>query len=711
MASVRRCTGGLTTALRRVPLLTDGHRSQFLRTEPLAEPRCFVSLPARPAGRAADCRRRAPRGEIPALGSGSSGRGERARASRATVAAILGAIAIYLCRQMQFSGGTGAFTTTLGTPREDEKKKRTPRDAPVYVQLTWSRAAVAGSLGEAIKSRAPFSGRSHSRGAVPADVTFSDALAMSDCLSLEATTAEIARRLRAVTDAANGMASFSGGRRERVARIEEINREHAEVMCALNIWRQAIGDAPRQPAQTSGKLDCVTQNLEDEEEDAGDVRGSEDAGAFWQSLDAQTIADVKERLVSSSDASGCHRFCKNEKMRIANRPFRINIIAWALEHGSLPGSGTRLQKICDEPRCYACWVLTTQGHGADGATEGDWAYAAYLLKKGSRDENGHRLWTGVVDEYGYGRCGWRGIGWLTHRLAFLVSRPLHDLPDGHNVVRHGNGCPPNCILSRHLSSGTRMDNAADMLRDGTRPAGEKHYRTTLTRADVEEILKTKGVLTQEERAKRFGIARTTVSSIDCGATWGAPGSARRKRKKKKRSEMVAPDYDEWLDILRSKSREVPLAEDDPIRDLGINSPHWIHRGGLTPNGYALVSLDGRQDRAHRYALEAKLRRQLKDGEHARHLCGRGELKSCYSPDHLVAGSAADNAKDAIWHGTIKKGEQHQSARLTDAAVAEIRAASSAGRPNIVLAREYGVNPSSISNIIHKRMRVDSADSM
>ena len=62
-------------------------------------------------------------------------------------------------------------------------------------------------------------------------------------------------------------------------------------------------------------------------------------------------------------------------------------------------------------------------------------------------------------------------------------------------------------------------------------------------------------------------------------------------------------------------------------------------GPVDKDGYGMVKMNGTQTRAHRVALELHLKRRLKKGEVAMHLC---HTPGCYEAKHLQAGTVADN---------------------------------------------------------------------
>lgn len=75
---------------------------------------------------------------------------------------------------------------------------------------------------------------------------------------------------------------------------------------------------------------------------------------------------------------------------------------------------------------------------------------------------------------------------------------------------------------------------------------------------------------------------------------------------------------------------------------------------------------------------------------------------CCNPAHLRDGTAADNAADSIADGSIRRGAQINTTKLTQEDVRAIRAARVAGRSGRSLAREYGVSKTTIAHIFQGR---------
>lgn len=134
---------------------------------------------------------------------------------------------------------------------------------------------------------------------------------------------------------------------------------------------------------------------------------------------------------------------------------------------------------------------------------------------------------------------------------------------------------------------------------------------------------------------------------------------------------------------------------------------WTWRGGKGDKGYGVVSLFGKDFRAHRmaYLLE------VGGIPHGLCVCHACDNPSCVRPDHLFLGTHADNMQDARAKGRLRgghgggpgghigHGENNPHHRLTLADVERIRALLASGPINMAaLARSYGVHPQTIYQI-------------
>lgn len=191
---------------------------------------------------------------------------------------------------------------------------------------------------------------------------------------------------------------------------------------------------------------------------------------------------------------------------------------------------------------------------------------------------------------------------------------------------------------------------------------------------------------------------------------------------------------------RPQRKKKPTAEDIRRDALGrflsnaeSSEPDWcwFWLGCRDPQGYGLLSVEGRNKKAHRLSWEF-FRGPIPDGRMVCHDCPDGDFPGCVNPHHLFVGTAEDNSHDSKrkgrtaigdrngsrryperlrppWKGRkmdeahramVPRGERHGAAKLTDVQALEIRERTSRGAVQRQLAREYGVSSSAIANIVH-----------
>jgi DNA-binding transcriptional regulator YiaG len=121
---------------------------------------------------------------------------------------------------------------------------------------------------------------------------------------------------------------------------------------------------------------------------------------------------------------------------------------------------------------------------------------------------------------------------------------------------------------------------------------------------------------------------------------------------------------------------------------------WTWAGARHKQGYGFFRLDGRNQYAHRMAYEL-FKGPVPEGLFVCHHC---DNPSCVNPEHLYAGTRADNARDAVErerYRPARRGEANEQVKLTEAAIHDIR---SKRAPQRELANLYGVSQSLISRI-------------
>ena len=130
-------------------------------------------------------------------------------------------------------------------------------------------------------------------------------------------------------------------------------------------------------------------------------------------------------------------------------------------------------------------------------------------------ESGCWLWTGAVDDCGYGRIAVNKINKTAHRISW----PLHkgDIPKNMCVC---HVCDvPSCVNPNHLFLGTHASNMKD--RDekerGYVPHGTQHWKCKLKETEVIKIFNDPRHRT--EIANDYSITKENVTAIKSGRNW------------------------------------------------------------------------------------------------------------------------------------------------------------------------------------------------
>ena len=128
---------------------------------------------------------------------------------------------------------------------------------------------------------------------------------------------------------------------------------------------------------------------------------------------------------------------------------------------------------------------------------------------------------------------------------------------------------------------------------------------------------------------------------------------------------------------------------------GTRPPHRL-AGFPNADGYVEVrpSIDGKSKTLAVHVLIAKA--FLGPRPPGFHVCHRNGIKTENQPGNLMYGTPAENARQAVVHGTVARGGRQHLAKLTSEQVQQIAARRKAGERLIDLASEYGVSVSTIS---------------
>jgi hypothetical protein len=121
-------------------------------------------------------------------------------------------------------------------------------------------------------------------------------------------------------------------------------------------------------------------------------------------------------------------------------------------------------------------------------------------------------WPFALDHGGYGAVWIDGKLRKAHRYVCELVNGPPPTPEHHAAHACGKG-DEGCIAPAHLSWKTRKENEADKLIHGTRHRGEQCSYSKITDAQVREILRLKGTMSQREIGFIFGVSHSRVGNI------------------------------------------------------------------------------------------------------------------------------------------------------------------------------------------------------
>lgn len=132
---------------------------------------------------------------------------------------------------------------------------------------------------------------------------------------------------------------------------------------------------------------------------------------------------------------------------------------------------------------------------------------------------------------------------------------------------------------------------------------------------------------------------------------------------------------------------------------------WTGSRNLNRGGYGFLTVweNNRHQvvLAHRLSWELANGRPVPDGLFILHSC---DNPPCVNPAHLRAGTHLENMADAVRRGRTnpQRGEASVKAKLTTAAVLDIRRRRAAGESREVLAAEYGIHREYVTSLVSRK---------
>ena len=154
---------------------------------------------------------------------------------------------------------------------------------------------------------------------------------------------------------------------------------------------------------------------------------------------------------------------------------------------------------------------------------------------------------------------------------------------------------------------------------------------------------------------------------------------------------------------------------EKVEKLGTEAGCWLWTSAIHTEGYGMLYLNGKAVRAHRIMWEITYG-PVPQGLFVLHRC---DLRCCVNPAHLFLGTNQDNVDDMMRKGrhrkpdpeflsarlreTVRKGEEHSSAKLTEEQALEIvRRYKAGGETHRSLGKEFGTDHTTIGDILRKQ---------
>lgn len=145
------------------------------------------------------------------------------------------------------------------------------------------------------------------------------------------------------------------------------------------------------------------------------------------------------------------------------------------------------------------------------------------------------------------------------------------------------------------------------------------------------------------------------------------------------------------------SRQQKLGPEAILRNMTLGDGGcWVWLRGKTGSGYGVVTVGGKYWLAHRLSYNIFKGGPVESARTiVRHSC---DNRACVNPDHLLAGSVADNSRDAVERHRVDHGSSRYNAKLSERDIPNIRDLLGQNISCSEIGRRFGVSGRAISFI-------------
>jgi hypothetical protein len=343
-------------------------------------------------------------------------------------------------------------------------------------------------------------------------------------------------------------------------------------------------------------------------------------------------------------------------------------------------------------------------------------YTQMIHNNSTLESNGCRIWMHKFNEAGYPMMSLNRKPKSVHKLSCELKTGK-SIPS-YLHVRHlcGNA---HCVLPEHLEPGTANENCQDQIKHKTKSRGETHGNAVLNEVQAKTIIELlNNGKSRDECAEQFNVNKNVIEKLDNAVTWKhlftedelKVRQQKRKKTKKLSTEMIDEiKKSKGLLTIRERAKKFEVCkntisnidnelnfnsqertsdpddnhakyylekrakiESDSIKSMSDNVTHWLWPT-QTKFGYAtrmrILQWNLPVHRASYVVFNNITDMEQIKNLQVRHKC---KFKHCVAPTCLEIGTAKDNANDKYRDGTMLHGAKHPAAKLSDDQISEIR---------------------------------------